>query len=306
MHKEEKIFDTGFRILEVLKLLLNENLTKVDLIKKLSFNDKTNNVYSFEAFIKYFNTLNFMGLKIEKDKNLYILQNALNSVELTSEEKALLIEIIENIDILHNEEKEDIIKNAFCKLSKYINDEKINETALYEIYEKNTQKSNLSVNSNVIASFKSIIKDNQPIKINYLNKNKSIKSIVVEIKEICEKNSNVFIKCFVPTIGRNKNICVESIISVEHIPSMRTQGFVKEPVIFEVYDRLVSLYKLKPSEKVINFQKNCLTISNLEEDKDSLLRRLLKYGENCKIVSPVAVKEEFLSMVDNIMAKLEV
>ena len=74
MNKEEKIFDTAFRILEILKYLSNENLSKTDLIKKLSNQDKTNNVYSFEAFIKYFNTLNFLVLNIQKDKNIYILK----------------------------------------------------------------------------------------------------------------------------------------------------------------------------------------------------------------------------------------
>ena len=69
-------FDTAFRILETLKLLSNENLSKPALIKKLSEGDKTN-IYTYEAFIKYFNTLNLLGLLVEKDRIEYSLKNAI-------------------------------------------------------------------------------------------------------------------------------------------------------------------------------------------------------------------------------------
>ena len=306
MNKEEKIFDTAFRILAILKYLSNENLSKTDLIKKLSNQDKTNNVYSFEAFIKYFNTLNFLGLNIQKDKNIYILKNALYSLNLSDEEKCLFYEIIENVHLLHNERMENVIKDVVYRIVKYVNNGEIDTAYLDKLIERSKEKSALSVNNTVISSLKTIIKDNPQVKIEFLTKQKVVKSLIVELKEIKEKNDNVFIKCFVPAVGRNKNICVESIISISHMHSQKTMNSIKTAVIFQVYGRLASLYKLKPSEKVINFTKGCLTISNTEEDKDVLLRRLLKYGENCKIISPQEVKEEFLSMVDDILLKLEV
>ena len=76
-------------------------------------------------------------------------------------------------------------------------------------------------------------------------------------------------------------------------------------IVFEVYGRLAALYKLKPSEKVLDFSNNHLTISNTEEDKDALLLRLLKYGENCKIIRPKAVQEEFIKLTNEILKKLE-
>lgn len=306
MNKEDKIFDTAFRILEILKYLLKENLSKSDLIKKLSNQEKMSNVYSFEAFIKYFNTMNYVGLNIEKDKNFYRLKKALYGIKLKKEEKDLLLEIIENLHLLNNDRSEDVIKDVFIKLVKYIDDENFDEELVKKIFEKSKEKSALSLNNNLIASLKQIINDNPQVKLEYLSKNKSVNALVVELKEIKEKNNNVFIKCFVPSIGRNKNICVESIISISNIPSQKKLNSMKQAVIFEVYGRLSALYKLKPSEKVINFQKNCLTISNLEEDRDILMRRLLKYGENCKIIGPEDFKEEFLLMVDNILSKLEV
>ena len=75
MNKSEKNFDAGLRVLEVLKVLLNENLKKIDLIEKLKSNAVVECVYTQEAFVKYFNTLEAMGFELERVKNQYILLN---------------------------------------------------------------------------------------------------------------------------------------------------------------------------------------------------------------------------------------
>ena len=87
MLKSEKKFDTGLRILEVLKILLISNFSKSEIIDILKDNSGIGSVYTNEAFIKYFNTLKVSGLKINKIKNKYELENALINIELTEEEK---------------------------------------------------------------------------------------------------------------------------------------------------------------------------------------------------------------------------
>lgn len=305
MNKEEKFFDTGFRILEVLKQLSNKNLSKVDLMKIIDDSSSKSSVYSLEAFIKYFNTLNMLGLNVEKYDGVYSLKNALYYANLTKAEKELLLEIFQNIGVLNNDKFENDVKNLSHKLSKYIFSDEVTEEKLDKLYEEANAQKSLSVNNNVISSLKELIKDNMQTKIEYFSKNKVKKTLIVELKEIREKNNNVFIKCYVPAMARNKNICVESLVSLAPMPSKSSNNTIKNTVIFKLYGRLASLYKLKQSEKVISFEKNCLTVSNAEEDKDILMKRLLKYGENCVIDSPKELKEEFLSMVDEIIAKLE-
>lgn len=305
MNKEEKFFDTGFRILEVLKQLSNKNLSKVDLMKIIDDSSSKSSVYSLEAFIKYFNTLNMLGLTVEKYDGVYSLKNALYYVNLTKAEKELLLEIFQNIGVLNNDKFENDVKNLSHKLSKYIFSDEVTEEKLDKLYEEANAQKSLSVNNNVISSLKELIKDNMQTKIEYFSKNKVKKTLIVELKEIREKNNNVFIKCYVPAMARNKNICVESLVSLAPMPSKSSNNTIKNTVIFKLYGRLASLYKLKQSEKVISFEKNCLTVSNAEEDKDILMKRLLKYGENCVIDSPKELKEEFLSMVDEMIAKLE-
>ena len=107
-------------------------------------------------------------------------------------------------------------------------------------------------------------------------------------------------------MGRNRKISISAIKEMKQSPKKASGVSMLNSVVFEVYGRLASLYKLKPSEKVINFSNNHLTISNTEEDKDVLIRRLIKYGENCKIIRPQSVQKEFLELTNNILKNLEV
>ena len=106
-------------------------------------------------------------------------------------------------------------------------------------------------------------------------------------------------------LGRNKKININSIKSLNQLPQKISGVCYLNSIVFEVYGRLASLYRLKPSEKVIDFSNNHLTISNTEEDKDSLLLRLLKYGENCKIIRPKSLQKEFINLTNDILKNLE-
>ncbi len=150
-----------------------------------------------------------------------------------------------------------------------------------------------------------MINDEQNVNITYQKSKNSVETITLEIKDIYEKNNTVFVHCYNFKTGRNKNIKLLSIISIKQLPEKNAGMSVKNSVVFELYGRLMFSYKLKPSEKVLDFSTNHITISNREEDKEQLMLRLLKYGENCKIISPSFFREEFLEMTEEILRNLE-
>ena len=111
--------------------------------------------------------------------------------------------------------------------------------------------------------------------------------------------------CYLPNFARNIKINIDSIIELNQLPKKSKGTTCLNSVVFELYGRLVSSYKLKPSEKVINFSNSCITVSNTAEDKDVLLRRLLKYGENCKIITPKSMQNELLELTNEMLKNLE-
>ncbi len=299
---EEQGFDTGLRILEIIKILLNKDISKADLIADLKTNSKIENIYSLEAFIKYFNTLEICGLKVRKYKNLYKLENALYQADLTEKERKVFIEIIENIHLLHNEKLEAAAKSALNKIVKYF-DSPLNTVSIEKINEEKQNRA--SMRNEVVELLENMMRNNSQVKIEYKKKNNTTVSEVFEIIEINEKSGKYVVNCRIPNAGRNRKLNLDSIVGITETPRQAANMTYNNSIIFEIYGRLMSLYKLKPSERIINFTDEKMVISNSGEDKDMLLRRLMRYGENCKIIMPEAVRVDFLKLADDILDSLE-
>ena len=303
MNKPEKKHDTGLRILEVLKILLEKNLSKTELIEKLKENDLVENVYSQEAFLKYFNTFELSGLKLNRFQGKYSLNNALLKINLSKKEQEMLILLINSITKLNNKSEEEIMRNFFLKINKYIDIDLNNE--LDNIINKETSIQNSNIRNNIIETLKHLIYEEQKVNITYKKTDNTEETDTFELKEIIENDNCIYVVCYSPLLGRNRKININSIKSLNQLPQKISGVCYLNSIVFEVYGRLASLYRLKPSEKVIDFSNNHLTISNTEEDKDSLLLRLLKYGENCKIIRPKSFQEEFINLTNDILKNLE-
>ncbi len=303
MLKQDKNNETALRILEVLKILLQEEVTKHELIDKLKKKSNIDGVYTQEAFIKYFNTIEAAGFKIDKDGRRYKISNSLNTIKLTPEEVSLLLKLLDNSNRLYNKNHQEVFYNILRKLEKYTGvsfEDKIKKA----VSEAKTISED-NAKSNILATLSKYINEGQLLSIIYKKSKTENEKVIVELKNVIEKNNKIYLVCYNRLWTRNKRIPLDSIIKLEQLSQKSPQIKNVNTVIFEVYGRLVKSYKLKPSEEVIDYSKECLTISNKEEDKDSILLRLLKYGENCKIIKPLSYKKEFISLTNSILKNLE-
>lgn len=301
MSKTEKNYDTGLRVLEVLKILLNKNVSKSELMEIVKENSGMETVYTSEAFIKYFNTLESLGFKIEKRKNVYMLKNALYDVDITDSEKEILTQCIMYIKKLHNKSIEAHLTDFFSRTLKYLPEDFQNEIS----NAINCFSQNLSEQDNVLKSLESFITDKQQIAVTFLKCNNTKETIVAELRDIIEKEGTIKLVFYDISKLRNKKIFLNSIISINQLHSRIKNNNYVNSVVFNLYGRLAKSYKLKQSEKLIDFESEYITVSNTEEDREALLKRLLKYGENCRIIKPKSFAEEFLSLTDDILKNLE-
>ena len=304
MVKSSKSFDTGLRVLEILKILQKGDFTKVELIEELKKNSKIGKVYTLEAFIKYFNTLELLGFKLKKNKTKYGLANALFEITLTPEEKELLCAFISEYKKIHSDKDKENFKNIILKLNKFLNPPFENDV-LKTFFEEEQQVCTDNIRNNLIITLENYLKDGQLVQIKYQRTKNIVEELVVEIKEITERKNNIFVNCYCSTSGRFKNICIDSILSLTQLPKKNTGASTNNSVVFKLYGRLASSYKLKPNEKVIDFDNYHLTVSNSSTDKEALLRRLLKYGSNCRIEKPQSIVDEFLAMTNEILKNLQ-
>ena len=99
-------------------------------------------------------------------------------------------------------------------------------------------------------------------------------------------------------------ILTDNIEEISITPNRLKNLHCMTAVVFEVYGRLTDNYRLREWERIQTFDNNRLIIVNYGEDKNQLIRRLLKYGENCKVLKPEYFKKEFVDELITIKQRL--
>ncbi|MCD7879258.1 MAG: hypothetical protein LUG16_04910, partial [Candidatus Gastranaerophilales bacterium] len=259
-------------------------------------------IYTHEVLIKYFNTFEAAGFKIKKIKTRYKLLNAIFNINLSKQEEEILYKVIDNIPKLYNDSLEENLYNFFDRAEKFIN------ISYPELFEKKLSAikhfGNPNTNS-MVPTLKKLAQDSQLVNISYKKNDNIIELNSIVIKEIIEKQGDIYVTCYNKSLGRNKKVAVSSILSLKQLPNKTDSSTYMNPVVFELYGRLASVYKIRKYEKVIDISNNRIVVSNSGEDKDTLLLRILKYGENCKIIKPLSVQNDFITLIDNMIKNLE-
>ena len=299
--------DTSLRVLEILKMLIKEPMSDENLIKSIENIDNIENIYTKETLTKYFNTLEMVGLKINKNREdgKYYLKNFPVEIFLEENELKLLCLLDGYVKCLYQRSIElpflSLKRNLISSFSK----ETLSDYKSIKAMSKIKSDVNMLCSESAIRRLEKYCVDGQKLKIGYLSKtNKSTEIHIVEPKHIFYELDKAYLMVYNPKLVRNQKLLIQNIIHIVQLP--QKVNFVSNPntVVFELKDRLARSYKLKEGEKVINHTENNLVISNSSEDKAVLFRRLLKYGESCKILQPTEVKREFISFVDEILNNL--
>lgn len=303
MTTSEKNSDTALRLLEILKILFIKDVTKHELINQLKGNKSFVNVYTQEAFIKYFSTLQAIGFNIVKEGRKYKLTNAMKNIELSNEEENLILKLLKNANKLYNKDLEEKIYNVFFKVQKFTN---LNfEKEIEKIKNENTKISDDNIKNNIITTLVNYIQDKHLLSIKIQKPNQIEENVIAEIKNVTEKKGKIYLTFYNSSWGKNRKFALDNISEIKQLPKKSAEIKINNSYVFEVYGRLSKSYRLRTSEKVIDYGLNFIRISNEGEDRETFLLRLLKYGENCKIIKPLSLQKEFINLTNSILKNLE-
>ena len=234
MIKKAKKSDTGLRVLEVLKLLIQGPLSTIDISKLLDYDNE--NIYTEETIIKYITTLRVLGFNIDKKDKKYYLHNYPVNINLDINELKTLIYIEKYLSRIRQKE---LSHNFYSFLSE-----------IEKCYDYNT-----------IYTYNT-----------YINENEYQLLLITNIKNI------------VP------------------MPQRSSLCWTSSEVIFKLSDKLARVYEPRYDEKLLYCSSEEIIVKNSEEDKEILLRRLLRYGSYCKIIKPKKYQIKFISMLDDIIS----
>ena len=290
-----KINDTGIRVLELLKYMINNDI---------NINESNCNIQKFadimpETYLKYFTTLENAGLSVTKKDKKYSLCSFPGKIELSEDDLYIFQIICDNFQSVCSEKETE----SFIKLAEKIKKSLVNknrqdfEKILNGFMEKTASISEIQKKTEY---FEYYINCGQKLKITCKNE-----IFTCEPKKVEISNGKIYFTVYDIKSMTFKKILSELIDKIEILPVRATHTTMKQSVVFEVYNRLVENYRLRDNERVESFSERAKTIVATDYNKDELLKRLLKYGDNCKIIRPKFLQQEFLAMLNDIKKNIE-
>lgn len=305
MRTSKKIGEACIRVLETLKTLHEGEASIQEIIKNFEKIDSSSKVYTNEVVLKYINTLKVFGCRFIKEKDKYMLLNSPYQFDFDKNDLRAIC-LIENFSDLLPEERVKSEINQFLQgLEKRFND-----NTRFLSYSVNRLdfvglKYDYSKYSSQIKEYEKYCIDGQRVKLTYKNKNGVEISAMVEPDEIKYVDNEVYLSAYNPVLAQIQDINFASIVKAEQLPLRFNSKSMLSSVTFKLKNDLSKVYKLKEGEKLLQINPDSTIILNQHEDRTLLLKRLMRYAENCEIISPKKLREEMKEFIRTTLGNYE-
>lgn len=306
MKSTKKISDTSIRVLETLKFLSKNGSSIQDVIRYFEKKDPNNRVYTNEVILKYINTLKVFGFKFKKEKDKYVMLNTPNQFKFDEKDLKTLLLVKAYSELLPEEKIKTEMHKFFQDLERRFCDE--TKLLAHNIKKPNAIHFELNYNkfSEKINEYEKYCLDEQKVKITYKDRHGPKMSIIVEPNEIRYKGADVYLRVYNPLSAEIQDINFISIIEIKQLPLKSNPTNMLSSVTFRLKNRLAKAYRLHDGEKLIKVEDDGSTvILNQQEDRTLLLKRLMRYGENCEVISPKTLRAEMSQMIAATISKYE-
>lgn len=289
-----KHHDSCVRVLEFLKLLTKEDID----IKELEYDKKFKDIEAPETFLKYISTLEASEIDVRKIGKKYSLCKFPEEIEPDDKEIELIVTVCKAFDACCLEKERGFLEQFLSKLLKSLT---LNSKQKLDLKLKSLKNSETNRKIAAIANdFQKYVDLAQKLKITYDGETSIVIPKRVEIYE-----DRVLLDVYNPKKAENYKFLTQNIEKIEILPIRVVPVNVTSSVVFEVYGRLIVNYRLRDGERVESFSDEKKVIINTGEDKKALIKRLMKYGENCKITSPKFLQQEMLDELEKVENKLK-
>ncbi len=295
MGSSSKIAASGLRVLEVLKVLVQKPLTVAELLKIAEEVD--DDIFRKEVVSKYINTLKALGFEIEKINDKYHLKNGLHSVNFNLKDLSILLFIEKYASKLKHESMKTNLLSAVAKIEKGFSAETKNFVQENKVQIYKSEKE-IILKDEAAQHYERYCRENLKLEITYkTDKNaEGVKYKVAPINLVYKKGTAVFIG-YDYAQSEYKEFFIQNIAEVKQLPQISVTSTISA-VSFKLTGRLMNAYQLRESEQILERGEDYIIVSNKTEDRDFLLRRLLRYHNECRILYPSAIKDKMIALIE--------
>lgn len=307
-HKNLKISTTAYRVLYLLYLLNQQDYVLDELIEKLSNNEVVSRTFSKDVIIKYINTLRISGFDIVRsveNVQAYHLQKAPFRIELKEEEIQSLAMIYNYVKTLHQPHLISYFESSLTKIERFLEDSTLEKLNHYREETKAIAKDNYKKFANIIKILESYCIDKQNIAVTYSPLKGIVQKIILEPEKIEYRNRKVYICGHNPMIGQMQHLQLDYINHIKQLPSKSKTNNYNYNVTFRLSGKLAKSYRPYEREEVIetkSFPPSILVTTDVG-DINSLLHRLMKYGQYCEVISPSSVRNQMITIINDVITR---
>lgn len=307
MKKSAKKLNAGCIKIFQLLILLYEDKADYNAVIEIFKDDldetSTNNVQVI--LNKYMNTLKVFGIKVIKQNNQFKLLSSLYAMQFTIEDLKSISIIANSIQNFPDQDLTEKVQNFLKQIELRMGNEDkntLNNLQKSMDYDFSFYYSNYKQQ---IEQCKQLCKDNAIINILYLKNGEEIRCKGTP-KELLYDAKNAYLKVYNTSKRQNLEIPLNTICSISKLPQLANRIELTTTVVYKLKNRLAKTYKIKKDE--YSYSKDEFgnqTIVNKNEPFDKLLKRLMRYGHNCEIISPKPLREEMIRLINETLNQYE-
>lgn len=130
-------------------------------------------------------------------------------------------------------------------------------------------------------------------------------AVIVEPLRLIEEGRRLYLLAMDTERRESRTFDLDMLSSVRQLPTKSRGGGKPVTVVFQLSGRLARSYRPYPGEEVLTASdQNTLMVKTKTDDTQRLLKRLMKYGEHCLVVSPNAVRQQAIQWVQQQLSLL--
>ena len=303
-----KFSGSAYRILVLIKKLANKTYSFDEIVDILTTDEVAPKYITNDSIQKYLSTIRETGGEVRKVYANGVYKFSLEkfpfSFKLTEKSPHILSTLKKNIQNLHQKQLNEVFERVLNKILKYVETDKkaqiiercSNVTyspAEYKRYNKHTE---------LIKKLEQTCIDNQRVTLIYKSptEDEEIK-ILLEPKMLKYKKNKIYFIGYNAMSCERQGYLLDFIKEVRQSPQKSKYSNMTTPVTFKLKGRLAKGYRLYEDEKTIEkVNEDEIIVANYQEDRESLIQRILKYGENCEILTPEYLRENYIKILDDI------
>jgi len=296
-----KISNSSIKILEFLKLLYEDDAT-YEKVKDLLASNKHSDINGAVMLNKYLNTLNIFGVTVKKQGQKFIILNSPYSIDLNQSDLDVIVAIKNALNVMSDSKLKratcEFLENLFVRLS--------GDSRAYIEESSGTNAGNKDLSfyyssfEEQINKCEKVCDENYSVEVEY-NKgnNKTVKKITGRPCEV--KYTGRKILLVVEEKDKIVEIPIAKILSIKQLPTQIKNFGNQHTVMFRLKGRLARAYKERPHETSSFESENIRIVTNTGEDLDQLMKRLMRYQDDCEIISPKFFKEKMYETISSIL-----